>query len=138
MNSAVQFGQCLKIDLNSGTCSFSGFPQEACEYFGGRGFNIWYLYHHLKTGIDPLSPENILMISCGFLTGSAAPGSARLHINALSPLTNILGSSNIGGYAGAWLRSLNIATLIITGKSKKPVYLSIDSNGAHIKDASAV
>ncbi len=138
MNSAVQFGQCLKIDLNSGTCSFSGFPQEACEYFGGRGFNLWYLYHHLKTGIDPLSPENILMISCGFLTGSAAPGSARLHINALSPLTNILGSSNIGGYAGAWLRSLNIATLIITGKSKKPVYLSIDSNGAHIKDASAV
>ncbi len=103
---------------------------------GGRGFNIWYLYHHLSSGTDPLAPENILLISCGFLTGSSAPTSSRLHLNALSPLTGILGSSNIGGYAGAWLRSCNIASIIITGKSQKPVSLYIDSNGARLEDAS--
>lgn len=78
------------------------------------------------------------MVSCGFLTGSSAPTSARLHINALSPLTGILGSSNIGGYAGAWLRSCNIASLVIKGKSEKPVYLYIDSDGAKVKDASSL
>jgi len=133
---AKQFGHLLNVDLNSSQCSLSPFPEAAREYFGGRGFNIWYLYHHLPAGTDPLAPENILLLSCGLLTGSSAPASARLHLNALSPLTGILGSSNIGGYAGAWLRSCNIASIIVTGKSQKPVYLYIDSEGAHLKDAS--
>ncbi len=138
MNSAKQFGQVLNIDLKSGKCLVSQLPGAVQTYFGGRGFNIWYLYRHLPVGIDPLSRKNLLLISCGFLTGSAAPASARLHINALSPLTGILGSSNIGGYAGAWLRSCDIASIIITGKSQTPVYLYIDSKGASIQDASHI
>ncbi|WP_299981893.1 aldehyde ferredoxin oxidoreductase family protein [Desulfobacula sp.] len=136
MGSAKRFGQLLNVDLSSSQCYVSAFPETALEYIGGRGFNIWYLYHHLASGTDPLAPENMLLLSCGLLTGSSAPTSARLHINALSPLTGILGSSNIGGYAGAWLRSCNIASIIITGKSQKPVYLYIDSNGARLEDAS--
>ena len=136
MGSSKQFGQLLNIDLSSDQCSFSAFPETALEYIGGRGFNIWYLYHHLAPKTEPLAPENILLMSCGLLTGSSAPTSSRLHINALSPLTGILGSSNIGGYAGAWLRSCNIASVIITGKSQKPVFLYIDSNGARLEDAS--
>ncbi len=83
-----------------------------------------------------MAPENILLLSCGFLTGSSAPAAARLHLNALSPLTGILGSSNIGGHAGAWIRSCNIASIVITGKSQNPAYLYIDSEGARLKDAS--
>ena len=136
MNLTKHFGQLLNVNLNSGQCNFSEAPEAALKYIGGRGFNIWYLYHHLPSKTDPLAPENLLLLSCGLLTGSSAPTSARLHINALSPLTGILGSSNIGGYAGAWLRSCNIASIIIKGKSEKPVYLYIDSKGAHIEDAS--
>jgi len=136
MSSTKQFGQLLNVDLNSSQCSLSAFPETAFEYLGGRGFNIWYLYNYLPAETDPLAPENLLLLSCGLLTGSSAPTSARLHINALSPLTGILGSSNIGGYAGAWLRSCNIASIIIKGKSQKPVYLYINSEGAHLKDAS--
>ena len=135
IDSTKQFGRLLKVDLNSNQCRFSAFPETAVAYIGGRGFNVWYLYQHLPSGTDPLAPENILLFSGGLLTGSSAPGSARLHINALSPLTGILGSSNIGGYAGPWLRSCNIAAIIITGKSPKPVYLDIDSNGARLEDA---
>jgi len=136
MDSSKQFGQLLTVDLDSGKCSHLISPEIDISVIGGRGFNIWYLYHHLPSGIDPLGPENLLLISCGLLTGSSAPTSARLHINALSPLTGILGSSNIGGYAGAWLRSCNIASIVIAGKSPKPVYLFIDSDGARFKDAS--
>ncbi len=136
MDSVKQFGQLLNVDLNSSQCTLSAFPEIALQYIGGRGFNIWYLYHHLPARTDPLAPENILLLTSGLLTGSSAPSAARLHINALSPLTGILGSSNIGGYTGAWLRSCNIASIIITGKSKKPVYLHIDYEGAHLKDAS--
>ncbi|WP_291348904.1 aldehyde ferredoxin oxidoreductase family protein [Desulfobacula sp.] len=131
-----QFGQLLNVDLSSSQCYLSAFPETVLEYIGGRGFNIWYLYHHLASGTDPLAPENMLLISCGLFTGSSAPTSSRLHINALSPLTGILGSSNIGGYAGAWLRSCNIASIIITGKSQKPATLYIDSSGARLEEAS--
>jgi aldehyde:ferredoxin oxidoreductase len=131
-----QFGQILDVDLISGQCSFSSFPEDAAGFLGGRGFNVWYLYHNIEVRTDPLAPENILMLSCGLLTGSSAPTSARLHINALSPLTGILGSSNIGGYAGAWLRSCDIASIIITEQSQNPVYLYIDSKGANLRDAS--
>lgn len=135
-NDIKRFGRLLTVDLASGLCSFASFPEKGKPYLGGRGFNTWYLYRHLIKKTEPLSPESILIFSCGFLTGSPAPGSARLHINALSPLTNILGSSNIGGYAGAWLRSCDIASVIITGSASNPVYLFITQNGVQILDAS--
>lgn len=136
LKTAENFGRLLNIDLNRGESFFSIFPETAVNTLGGRGFNIWYLYNNLPKGTDPLSSENILIFSCGLLTGSNAPTSARLHINALSPLTGILGSSNIGGYAGAWLRSCDIASIIITGRSQRPVYLYIDAKGVRIEDAS--
>jgi aldehyde:ferredoxin oxidoreductase len=136
MELAKQFGRLLNVDMSSGQCSFSPYPEDALEYIGGRGFNIWYLYHNLLSGTDPLAPENVLLLSCGLLTGSSAPASARLHLNGLSPLTGILGSSNIGGYAGAWLRSCDIASIIVTGKSEKPACLYIDGNGARLEDGS--
>jgi len=132
------FGQLLKVKLNSGLCKREPFPENAIPFMGGRSFNVWYLYQNLPEKTDPGSPENILAISCGFLTGSSAPASARLHINALSPLTRILGSSNIGGFAGSYLRSCDISSVIISGKSKIPVYLYIDSQGASLKDASSI
>jgi aldehyde:ferredoxin oxidoreductase len=53
-------------------------------------------------------------------------------------LTGILGASNIGGYVGAWLRSCNIVSIIITGRSSRPTYLYIDEAGAHFKDAASL
>lgn len=135
IDSAKTFGRMLRVDLASGRCRLSAFPESALEFIGGRGFNIQHLYHHLPVGTDPLAPENILLLACGLLTGSSAPGSARLHVNALSPLTGILGSSNIGGYAGAWLRGCNIGAIVITGKSPEPVYLHIDHTGACLESA---
>jgi aldehyde:ferredoxin oxidoreductase len=103
-------GRILEIDLSIGKWEFKPFPVElAWKYLGGRGFNVQYLYANLPE-CDPLSLENILMFSCGLLTGTAAPSSSRLHINARSPLTGILGSSNIGGAFGVQLRACGIQT----------------------------
>ena len=77
-------------------------------------------------------------MSCGLLTGTAAPASSRLHVNALSPLTGLLGSSNVGGNFGAKLRSCGTQSLIIRGCASKPVYLFIDGNTVEILDAGAL
>ena len=130
------YGNILHVDLTTGNHSYSSFPKDALHTFiGGRGFNVEYLYTHLPLKTDPLSPENMLIFSCGLLTGTRAPASARLHINALSPLTNLIGSSNIGGYAGAWLRSCDIQSLIVRGRAVKPVYIFLNKGTVEIRDA---
>ncbi|UCD78706.1 MAG: aldehyde ferredoxin oxidoreductase family protein [Desulfobacterales bacterium] len=133
------FGRILDIDLSTGTPEFGPFPKELVwQYLGGRGFNVNYLYDHLPRDVDPLSPENILLFSCGLLTGTAAPSSSRLHINARSPLTGILGSSNVGGGFGPQLRSCGIQSLIIRGKAPDPVYLWIDGDTIEIRNAKSL
>jgi aldehyde:ferredoxin oxidoreductase len=131
------FGDLLHVDLSDRSCTRGPVPESSVEcLLGGRGFNVGYLYDHLPTGIDPLGPDNRLVFSCGLLTGSRAPTASRLHINALSPLTGLIGSSNVGGYVGAWLRSTGIVSLVVKACSSTPVYLFISGDGAEIRDAS--
>jgi aldehyde:ferredoxin oxidoreductase len=132
-------GRILEINLSTGTWEFQLFPAELTwRYLGGRGFNVQYLYANLAQDCDPLAPENILMFSCGLLTGTAAPASSRLHINARSPLTGILGSSNVGGGFGAQLRACGIQSLVIRGKAPDPVYIWIDADTVEIRSAKAL
>jgi aldehyde:ferredoxin oxidoreductase len=133
------FGQILEIDLTTETWKLSDDPQDLTgEYLGGRGLNVKLLYDHIPPGTDPLGPQNILALSCGMLTGTAAPASSRLHINALSPLTGILGSSNIGGGFGTGLRMCNIRQLVIRGRAARPVYLWIDGDAVEIRNAKSL
>jgi len=132
-------GTVISIDLCTANFQSSPYRRRMAETFlGGRGFNVAHLHRHLPTGIDALAPENILVLSCGLLTGTAVPTATRLHLNALSPLTGILGSSNVGGHIGAWLRSCDVQSLIIQGKSPQPVYLLINSSGARLLDATSL
>jgi aldehyde:ferredoxin oxidoreductase len=136
----MQFlGRILEINLSTGTWEFQPFPAEMTrQYLGGRGFNVRYLYENLPPACHPLAPENILMFSCGLLTGTAAPSSSRLHINALSPLTGILGSSNVGGSFGVQLRACGIDSLVIRGRAPDPVYLWIDGDTVEIRNAKSL
>ena len=129
-------GNILDIDLAAKTCKRAEYPSELADsYLGGRGFNVHFLYDQLPAGIDPLGPENLLIFSCGLLTGSPVPSSARLHINALSPLTGLLGSSNIGGGFGARLRANGYQSVIVRKRSAEPVYLYIDGDSIEIRSA---
>ncbi len=130
------FGRILDINLTNKSWRFSPVPEDVIwKFLGGRGFNLWYLFHHLSSTVDPLGPDSILIFSDGVLTGTSAPASSRMNINAISPQTHLLGSSNVGGGFGVELRSCNIQTLIIRGRSIEPVYLSIDSDRVEIRDA---
>jgi aldehyde:ferredoxin oxidoreductase len=130
------YGNILRVDLTDRTHRLSPFPSSSLHTcIGGRGFNVDYLFRHLPLNTDPLSPDNVLLLSCGLLTGSRAPASSRLHINAVSPLTQLLGSANIGGHAGYWLRSCNIQSLIICGRASELVYLYVGEETVEIRNA---
>ncbi|MEE9612734.1 MAG: aldehyde ferredoxin oxidoreductase C-terminal domain-containing protein, partial [Desulfatiglandales bacterium] len=132
-------GQILDIDLNAGKWKFYPYPEELVwKYLGGRGLNVNFLYDNIPPGTNPLGLDNILVFSCGLLTGTAVPASSRLHINALSPLTGLLGSSSVGGGFGIKLRSCGIQQLIIRGQASKPVYLLIDGDSIEIRNAKSL
>jgi aldehyde:ferredoxin oxidoreductase len=134
----INLGRILEVDVSTGKWTLTPFPQEILwQVLAGRGFNIWYLLQHLPDSLDPLGPDNILVFSSGLLTGTRAPASSRLHVSALSPLTGLLGSSNVGGNFGAALRSCQIQTLILRGRAAKPVYLSITEDAVELADAQA-
>ena len=132
-------GQILDVDLSAGSWKFSAFSGEPVpEYLGGRGINVKYIFDNIPPGINPLGPENILVFSCGLLTGTAAPASSRMHINALSPLTGLLGSSNAGGGFGPQLRACGIQQLILRERAPAPVYLWIDGDSIEIRNAKSL
>ncbi|MEM4613819.1 MAG: aldehyde ferredoxin oxidoreductase family protein, partial [Ignisphaera sp.] len=87
--------------------------------------------------VNSLDPRNYLIFGVGPLTGTIAPGS-RCEVTAKSPLTGILGTSNVGGHFGPELKFAGFDQVIIYGRSPKPAYLWISDGEVEIKDASHV
>jgi aldehyde:ferredoxin oxidoreductase len=71
---------------------------------------------------DPFSTDNPLIFGAGLLNGIPGFGS-RMNITSRSPESGHLGDSNMGGEFGAEMVKAGLSHLVITGKSKKPVYL---------------
>ncbi|NNG01272.1 MAG: aldehyde ferredoxin oxidoreductase, partial [Desulfobacteraceae bacterium] len=125
------------IDLTTGKTEIKPIPLELRKkYMGGRGLDAYLLYNHAPKGCDPLGPENPLIISGGLLTATLASATARTHIMAKSPLTNLLGSCNMGGFFAPELAWAGFHHLVIKGKADKPVYLWINNGEIEIRDAS--
>ncbi len=125
------------IDLSNGKIETRPIPLEVRRKFlGGRGLDAYLLYNHTEKGIDPLGPKNTLMISGGILTSTCASATARTHIMAKSPLTDLLGSANMGGFFAPELAWAGFHHLVIKGKAKEPVYIWIHNGDIEIRDAS--
>lgn len=129
-------GKILEVSLPQKMTKEDLDPRIARRFLGGLGFNAKILYDETGPEIDPLSPENIVVISPGALTGTGAPTSCRTEVTTKSPLTGIIGTGNIGGSWGSELKHAGYDALVIRNKSPKPVYLLIDEDRAEIREAS--
>jgi len=130
-------GKILRVNLTDNSIQIER-PDENFyrRYIGGWGFIAYYLLKEVKPGIDPLGPENKLIVAPGVITGAPIPGSGRNAIGAKSPLTGAFGASEGGGYFGAELKHAGFDCIIIEGKAESPVYLWIHDGEAEIRDAS--
>ncbi|MGD2125390.1 MAG: aldehyde ferredoxin oxidoreductase family protein [Desulfobacteraceae bacterium] len=127
------------IDLSTGNIDIKPIPLEVRKKFlGGRGLDAYLLYNHTKKGVDPLGPDNVLMVSGGILCATCASATARTHLMAKSPLTGLLGSTNMGGFFAPELAWAGFHHLLIKGKAKKPVYLYVHNGEIEIRDASNI
>ena len=130
-------GHILRVDLTSGKIRRERTdPDYMLRVIGGRGLNSTRLYDELKRDIDPLAPENMLLIGVGPLTGTLMAASAFMTISGKSPLTGILGDSAAGGHFGAEIKQAGYDQLVMTGRCRKPGYLLIADDHVEIRDAS--
>ncbi|UCE55571.1 MAG: aldehyde ferredoxin oxidoreductase family protein [Desulfobacterales bacterium] len=130
-------GHILRVDLTSGQIRREKTdPKFMLEVIGGRGLNSTRLHQELKRDIDPLSPENLLLIGVGPLTGTLLSASAYMTISGKSPLTGILGDSAAGGFLGPELKQAGYDQIVMSGRSECPTYLFIADDHIELRDAS--
>lgn len=125
------------VDLTTGSIEYKKLNEEdVVKYVGARGLGVKYLLDHKIYNVDPMSPDNMLCIMTGPLTGTRIHMSGRLCTVTRSPLTGTVTDSHMGGWTAARLKWAGFDNLIFTGKSSKPVYLYVENGQAEIRDAS--
>ncbi len=124
------FKKSLQVDLSTGEFRVRKLSDEFLErYLGGRGFGAKLLWDHLVARdfrIDPLGPDNLLVIAPGPLTGTYLPSSGKCSFVSVSPQTGIYGDSSIGGSLGVELRQAGWDLLTIEGRATELSILWID------------
>lgn len=111
----------LEIDLNTQTSEFYEDTEIFDKYLGGIGVAIELFRRKIKSGIDPLSQDNIAVFAIGPLN-SYYPVASKTSSVFKSPLTGNLGESYAGGRLSTVMRFGNIGAIIIKGKADQPTY----------------
>ncbi len=122
-------GHILRVNLTDRTFKKESFNEEfAKKWVGGRGFAVKILYDELKPGIDPLGPENKLVVALGPIAGIPAPNTGKAVVAAKSPLTGFYGDGNLGTRVAEHLRKAGYDALIVEGKADRPTLLAIEDD----------
>jgi len=130
------WGKALFVDLSSGSLEEKDIPEGVLRRFlGGVGLAGYYLVELAPQGVDPLGPDNPLVIAPGLLTGSPIPTASKTVFCFKSPQTGFFGRSVAGAKLGVELKRAGYDAVVITGKSGRPVVLVIEEGAARLEDA---
>lgn len=124
----------LQIDLGKKSIETKPVSDEMKEIFiGGKGFDLKLMWDIVNDSTKWDSPENTISISSGPLGGTTSyPGSGKSLVTAISPLTNVVIDSNVGGHFGPFLKFSGFDAVAITGKAEKDVMILIDGVENHV------
>jgi aldehyde:ferredoxin oxidoreductase len=127
----------VEIDLSTKTIKTTPLDLEMARLFlGGRGLAARLLWDLVGADVDPLSPENVLIIANGPLTATGFQTSNRFSVTTKSPLTGTVLDANSGGYWGMQFKKSGYDALIVRGKSDQPVWIEIKNGDVIFHDAS--
>ena len=127
-------GQSLYINLSEMSIKPKTVTEQMKDIFiGGKGFGLWYLWNAVNPSTKWTDPENEIVISSGPIGGiTQYPGSGKSLVVTLSPLTNSVMDSNVGGFFGPYLKFSGWDALEIEGKSDRDVVVFIDGDRGKI------
>ncbi|MGB9706179.1 MAG: aldehyde ferredoxin oxidoreductase N-terminal domain-containing protein, partial [Pyrobaculum sp.] len=127
----------LAVDLSKRAANpLEDVGRAARLFVGGRGVATYYFWRFGGHLADPLSGDNPLIFAAGPLTGTGVPMSGRAAAVFRSPLTGILGASNLGGKLGPVMRFAGVDVLVVLGRAERPTYLVVQEGRVEFRDAS--
>ncbi len=106
-------------------------------YLGGVGVASKLLEEHIRPELDPLDPEQPIILSIG-AASSVYPVITKTVAMFYSPLTSELGESYAGGRLALTMLLAGYDAIVIHGKAPKPSYITINCNNIEFKDARAL
>jgi benzoyl-CoA reductase subunit BamB len=133
----AETGFNLEIDLTRGNIErVETDPRDTELYLGGLGTNAKILWDRVPPEVEPFSPDNLLIFSAGLLCGTPATGCNRTIVSTISPQTQLMAFSMMGGFWAPELKYAGYDKVIFRGKSPGLVYLWINNDNVEIRDAS--
>jgi aldehyde:ferredoxin oxidoreductase len=128
-------GRTLLIDLERAEVRHGWIPRAiAMTLLGGRGVNMFILYHLLDPEAEPLSPEIPLIFGTGVLT-SMVPSASRGNATSWSPESRVLMDSNAGDYFPSFMKLGGIDHIVLYGRSPRWTLLRIRDQQVEFIDA---
>lgn len=129
-------GKLLEIDLSSGKADERIIAGEIYQkYLGGRTLGAKLLYDTQPAHVEPLSPENRLLVLTGPVTGTIVPNAGKYVVVTKSPLTGAFLDSYCSGLISAQIRFAGFDGLLIHGQADQPVYIWIEDGNVEIRSA---
>ena len=129
-------GRILYVNLTDGSSRVEPLDEKlAASLIGGFGINNRLALDHQPAGVDPLSPENLIIIGTGPFAGTAIPGAAKVLATTRFPLNEAFGTAAAGGSFAGFLKSSGFDHVVISGRSSRPVVLRITEQQVHLDDA---
>src|SRR3989339_317691 len=129
-------GVNIEIDLSRGRIERVETDPKLTELFlGGQGTAAKILWDRVPPDVEPFSPDNLLIFSAGLLHATPVPGANRVAVNTISPQTNLMSHSLMGGFFGPEMKHAGYDQIIIRGKAPDLVYLYIHNDNVEIRDA---
>ena len=117
--------------INVGDCSIKEKdvpPVMKEKFIGGKGYGLRLLWDATTPETKWNDPENEIIISSGPVGGiTQYSGAGKSLIVSISPQTDSIMDSNVGGFFGPFLKFSGYDALELQGKSDKDLIIVIDS-----------
>jgi len=99
-------------------------PEMKEKFTGGKGFDLRLLWDATKPDTKWYNPENEIVISGGPICGiTQYSGTGKAICCAISPQTDIVIDSNVGGFFGPFLKFCGFDALELQGKASEEVMI---------------
>lgn len=105
------------------------------QTLGGKGLATHLLLLHNPPGVNPLGPDNHLILASGPASGTGIWGSCRHGIYTKSPQTGYYSESYSGGTVGDYIAATGFDAVMIHGASENPVWLEVCEKTVHFHSA---
>jgi len=124
------YNQMLSIDLDAQTSESVPLSDDLLQKtLGGKGLATHLLLENNPPGVDPLSPDNVLIFANGPVSGTQVFGSCRHGVFTKSPLTGFYSESYSGGTVGDYIARSGFDAVLIRGRAANAVWIEIGGDG---------